>query len=91
MEIRITVRCATYECKELKKSDERIKILSDDLLLIRRELESLFLKEVNSFEELERIEYLVDKEREASQEISQLSKRNLFLSILLIKRQELEN
>lgn len=91
MEIQTVVRCVTNEYCELKKTDERINVLSKELILIRKELELLFSKEDTSFGELERIEFLVDAERETSQEISQLSKRNLFLFFLLIKKQELEN
>lgn len=82
---------ARCDHQELKKSDERIEVLSKELILIRKELELLFSNEDNSFEEFQRIEHLVDREKEVSQEISHLSKRNLFLSFLLIKKKEIQN
>jgi hypothetical protein len=88
MEIQTMARC---DHQELKKSDERIEVLSKELILIRKELELLFSNEDNSFEEFQRIEHLVDREKEVSQEISHLSKRNLFLSFLLIKKKEIQN
>ena len=90
MEVQIQNKTADY-FSQIKTADEKIKNLSSDLFLIKKDLDFLISKEFNSFEEFEKMEKLVEEELGISQEISFLTKRNLFLTHLLTKRQEVEN
>ena len=76
---------------QIKVADKRIKSLSLILSFVREDLHSLLCKDSNSFMELKKMEYLTEREVHVAQKISCLIKRNLFLSHLLIKKQEIEN